>query len=35
VDVLSLISRRAKLADGVDALKAAAKPDVIKVLLEP
>lgn len=35
VDVLSLISRRAKLADGVDAIKAAAKPDVIKVLLEP
>ena len=35
VDVLSLISRRAKLADGVEALKTAAKADVIKVLLEP
>lgn len=35
VDVLSLISRRAKLADGVEALKTAAKPEVIKVLLEP
>lgn len=35
IDVLSLISRRAKLADGVEALKTAAKPDVIKVLLEP
>lgn len=35
VDVLSLISRRAKLADGVDAMRAAAQKDVIKVLLEP
>ncbi len=35
VDVLSLISRRMKLADGVDALKAAGQPGVIKVLLEP
>ncbi len=35
VDVVSLISRRYKLADGIEALKAAAKPDVIKVLLEP
>lgn len=35
VDVLSLISRRMKLADGVDALKLAGKPEVIKVLLEP
>ncbi len=35
VDVVSLISRRAKLADGVDALRAASKPGVIKVLLEP
>ncbi len=35
VDVLSLISRRAKLADGVDALNTAAQPDIVKVLLEP
>ena len=35
VDVLSLISRRYKLADGPDALKTAHSPDVIKVLLEP
>ena len=35
VDVLSLISRRAKLADGLDAMRQAARPDVIKVLLEP
>lgn len=35
VDVLSLISRRAKLADAAEALKTAAKPDMIKVLLEP
>jgi len=35
VDVLSLISKRMKLADGVDALKAAGQPDTIKVLLEP
>lgn len=35
VDVVSLITRRMKLADGVDALKAAAKPGAIKVLLEP
>lgn len=35
IDVLSLISRRVKLADAVEALKTAAKPDVIKVLLEP
>ncbi len=35
IDVLSLISRRAKLADAADALKTAAKSDVIKVLLEP
>ncbi len=34
VDVVSLISRRTKLADGLDALKAAAKPGVIKVLME-
>ncbi len=35
VDVVSLISRRMKLSDGADALKAASRPDVIKVLLEP
>ena len=35
VDVLSLISRRMKLSDGVDALKTASKSQVIKVLLEP
>ncbi len=35
VDVVSLISRRMKLSDGVEALQAAAKPGVIKVLLEP
>lgn len=35
IDVLSLISRRMKLADGVDALRAARSPGVIKVLLEP
>ena len=35
VDVLSLISRRVKLADGVEALQFASSPDVIKILLEP
>ncbi|HEX7010162.1 MAG TPA: alcohol dehydrogenase catalytic domain-containing protein [Phycisphaeraceae bacterium] len=35
VDVLSLISRRMKLADGVEALKTADKPPTIKVLLTP
>lgn len=35
VDVVSLISRRAKLADGVEALRTAAQPGVIKVLMEP
>ena len=35
VDVLSLISRRTKLADGVDAMRAAASNGTIKVLLEP
>ncbi len=35
VDVVSLISRRAKLADGVEAIRTAAQPGVIKVLLEP
>ncbi len=35
IDVLSLISRRMKLADGVEALHTAARSDVIKVLLEP
>ncbi|MBI1336061.1 MAG: alcohol dehydrogenase catalytic domain-containing protein [Phycisphaera sp.] len=35
IDVLSLISRRMKLAEGVEALKTANQPGVIKVLLEP
>lgn len=35
VDVLSLISRRMKLADGIEALRTAGSKDVIKVLLEP
>jgi threonine dehydrogenase-like Zn-dependent dehydrogenase len=35
VDVLSLISRRMKLAEGVEALRTADQPGVIKVLLEP
>ncbi len=34
VDVLSLISRRMKLTDGLEALQAAQQPDVIKVLME-
>lgn len=34
VDVLSLISRRAKLADGVEAMRTATRSDVIKVLME-
>jgi threonine dehydrogenase-like Zn-dependent dehydrogenase len=34
IDVVSLISRRMKLADGIDALRIASRPDVIKVLLE-
>ncbi len=35
VDVLSLISRRMKLTDGVAALQTAKQPGVLKVLLEP
>lgn len=35
VDVLSLISKRMHLKDGVEALRTAAKPGVVKVLLEP
>lgn len=35
VDVLSLISRRMKLEDGVEALRTAQQPGIIKVLLEP
>ena len=35
VDVLSLITRRMKLSDGPDVIKAADKPGVLKVLLEP
>ena len=35
VDVLSLISRRMRLAEGVDALRVARQPGVIKVLLTP
>lgn len=34
VDVLSLISRRMRLSDGVQALRVAAEPDVMKVLLD-
>ncbi len=35
IDVLSLISRRMRLSDGVEALRTASKPGVVKVLLEP
>ena len=35
VDVVSLISKRAKLSDGVNAMRTAQRPGVIKVLLEP
>ena len=35
VDVLSLISRRVNLADGVEAMRVAQQPGVIKVLLQP
>ncbi len=35
IDVVSLISKRMKLADGVEALKVAARSDTLKVLLEP
>jgi len=35
VDVVSLISRRGKLSDGVEAMRLANQPGVIKVLLEP
>lgn len=35
VDVVSLISRRMKLADGASVLEAARQPGVLKVLLEP
>ena len=35
VDVVSLISRRMRLADGPEALKTAAQGEVLKVLLEP
>ena len=35
VDVVSLISRRMKLDDGVDALRTAARGEVIKVLITP
>ncbi len=35
IDVVSLISKRMKLADGVDVLRAADQPGVIKVLIEP
>ena len=35
VDVLSLISRRMKLSEGVEAIRTAEQPGVIKVLLEP
>lgn len=35
IDVLSLISRRMKLDEGVDAFRVARQPEAIKVLLEP
>ena len=35
IDVLSLISRRMKLADGPEVLQTAARSDMLKVLLEP
>lgn len=35
VDVVSLISKRARLDDALDALKAAARPEHLKVLLDP
>ena len=35
IDVVSLISRRMRLADGAEAMKAAGRPGSIKVLLEP
>lgn len=35
IDVLSLISRRMRLSDGVEAMRTAARSDVLKVLLEP
>ncbi len=35
VDVVSLVTRRMKLADGVDVLRAANQPGALKVLLEP
>jgi len=35
VDVVSLITRRMKLSDGVSALEQAGRPGVLKVLLEP
>lgn len=35
VDTTGLVTRRAKLADGAQALRAAADPDQIKVVLEP
>jgi len=35
VDVISLISRRVRLADSAQALKTAKQPGVVKVLLEP
>jgi len=35
VDVVSLISKRMKLSQGVEAIKASGQPGVIKVLMEP
>lgn len=35
IDVVSLISKRMKLSDGVEALEYAGKPGVLKVLIEP
>lgn len=35
VDVVSLISKRTKLADALDALRWASRPEAVKVLIEP
>ena len=35
IDIASLISKRMKLADGVQALREAAQPGTLKVLLSP
>ncbi len=35
IDVVSMISKRARLSDGVEAMRSAKQKDVVKVLLEP